>query len=250
MTFTLYSTLGLIGAGIYLFTYGALQLGFLRGSSITYTVLNMCAAILVLIGLTEAFNLSSAIVQVSWVVLSLVGLSRHALLYLRSRFNEEETALLAAHFPSLPPVAARQFLRLGQWIDVETGHELTKQGEKVGAIFYISIGQAKVFAHGTEVALLRKGDMVGEITVIHDGAATADVTMSSPGRIFVIPRNALLKEMTANHDFALLLGQALQIEAQRKIERANRSSADQAKPNTLPLLDAIEVHPTAVSKAK
>lgn len=92
--------------------------------------------------------------------------------------------------------------------------------------------------------------MVGEITVIHDGAATADVTMASPGRIFVIPRNALPKEMTANHDFALLLGQALQIEAQRKIERANRSSADPAKPNTLPPLDAIEAHPTAVSKAK
>lgn len=143
MTFTLYSTLGLIGAGIYLFTYGALQLGFLRGSSITYPVLNMCAAMLVLIGLTEAFNLSSAIVQVSWVVLSLVGLSRHALLYLRSRFNEEETALLAAHFPSLPPVAARQFLRLGKWLDVETDHELTKQGKRSARFSTFPSGRPK-----------------------------------------------------------------------------------------------------------
>lgn len=225
MELTPLAVVGLAGAAIYLLAYGALQLGFLRGSSVTYTVMNLCGALMVLISLGDAFNLSSAVIQIFWVILSIVGLTRHALLRMRSRFREEETDLLAAHFPSLPPLAARQMLRIGQWRDVPAGHVITTQGAPAGAVVYLAQGNARVTAHGHQVATLKPGDLIGEITVIHNAPATAGVEMAEDGRIFVLARDKLLKEMAGNHDFALLVGQALQIEAQRKIEKANAINA-------------------------
>ncbi|MBF9060593.1 cyclic nucleotide-binding domain-containing protein [Rhodobacterales bacterium HKCCSP123] len=225
MGLSLLAGIGVLGAAVYVFAYGALQLGFLRGSSVIYTVLNLIAASLVLVSLGEAFNLSSALIQGFWVVLSLIGLARHALLRVRSHFRDEETELLAAHFPSLPPLAARQMLRIGQWRDVPAGHVITTQGAPAGAVVYLAQGSAAVTAHGHRVATLKAGDLIGEITVIHNAPATAGVEMIEDGRIFILSRDKLLREMAGNHDFALLVGQALQIEAQRKIEKANAANA-------------------------
>jgi predicted tellurium resistance membrane protein TerC len=70
------NTAGLAGVVLYLGSYALLQSGILRGSSYTYAILNLCAASLVLLSLTVAFNLSSAIIQASWVVISVLGIAR------------------------------------------------------------------------------------------------------------------------------------------------------------------------------
>ena len=230
MDLTLFGVTGLAGAGLYLGAYAALQLGFLRGSSVLYTVLNLLAALMVLISLGEAFNLSSAIIQVAWITLSVIGLARRAIQRAQTRFTAAETAFLAAHFPALPPMQARKLIRLGRWEDVAAGTALTRQGAPVGALIYLAEGAAEVVAHGRTVARLGAGDLIGEITVIHNGAATADVTMTGAGRVYRLPRAALMKEMAGDHDFALLVGQALQIEAQRKIDAANRRGLEAAAP--------------------
>lgn len=221
MDFTLYSLTGIFGAALYLGAYGALQIGVLRGSSILYTVLNLAAALAVLISLGEAFNLSSAIIQTSWVVLSIIGLGRRAVLHYMAQFNPEEKGLLAGHFPALPPTQARRLLQLGSWRDLPAGAVLARQGEPVGALIYLNSGAARVTAHGRVVARLGPGDLIGEFTVMHGGAATATVETTDATRVFSLPRKKLLREMSSDHEFALLMGNALQIEAQRKIESAN-----------------------------
>ena len=57
---------GIFGVGFYLGSYASLQLGFLKGDGYAYAILNALAAGLVLLSLKEAFNLSSAVIQVSW----------------------------------------------------------------------------------------------------------------------------------------------------------------------------------------
>lgn len=221
MVFSVFSIVGVFGAALYVIAYGLLQLGIIRGSSLTYTILNLGAALAVLISLSEAFNLSSLIIQVFWIALSLIGIARYVMQQADTRFAEEESTLLRLHFPAVPPKLARRLLQLGTWREVQAGEVLTRHRTPTGAILYIHEGTARVSVEGTEVAQLGHGDLVGEITVIHDGPATADVVMDGPGRIFEVRRATLLKEMSANHDFALLMGQALQIEAQRKMELSN-----------------------------
>ncbi len=73
----LYDLVGLAGVLLYVGSYGALQLGRLDGNSISYCVLNGFAAALVLISLYKNFNLASALIQVVWITVSVVGVYRH-----------------------------------------------------------------------------------------------------------------------------------------------------------------------------
>lgn len=225
MEFTIWSVAGLLGVALYLSAYGGLQTGFLRGSSVTYTVMNLLGAAAVLVSLVEAFNLSSAVIQTSWVALSLVGLGRMAWVRSRLRFSDEEQVFLGTHFSTLAPHLARNFLRLGQWQTVSPGTMLARQGTPVHGLVYVSEGSAVVRAHGATVATIGPGELIGEMTIMHGGKATADVEITSRARIFNLPRAALLRELEVDHEFALAIANTLQIEAQRKIDAANRDRA-------------------------
>ena len=81
---------GLTGVAFYLGSYAALQIGLIRGNGYLYPILNGVAASLVLAGLMKDFNLSSAIIQGSWIVISIIGITR--LFYIRNsiRFTADE----------------------------------------------------------------------------------------------------------------------------------------------------------------
>jgi len=68
--------IGVAGFLFYMLSYSLLQLGKISGDSFTYTVLNMLAATLVLVSLLHQFNLASALIQISWIAISVVGLIR------------------------------------------------------------------------------------------------------------------------------------------------------------------------------
>lgn len=225
MEVTIWSASGLLGVVLYLGAYGALQFGLLRGSSVTYTVMNMFAAAFVMVSLVEAFNFSSLLIQISWITLSVIGLARMAWMRSRTRFSDEESAFLSAHFSTLPPHVAHKFLRLGRWQTISAGTVLTRQGAPVHELVYIASGTAEVRAHGAKVAEIGATALIGEMTIMHGGDATADVEITAQAHIFTLPRAALVRELEADHDFALAVANALQIEAQRKIDVANRELA-------------------------
>jgi len=56
--------------------YALLQLGKITGQCYTYTLMNMLAASLVLVSLVHQFNLASALIQISWIVISVAGMFR------------------------------------------------------------------------------------------------------------------------------------------------------------------------------
>ncbi len=67
---------GVVGTAVYIFTYASLQLGKVDGNGLVYVLLNLTASSCVLFSLLYAFNLASALIQVSWVVISLAGILR------------------------------------------------------------------------------------------------------------------------------------------------------------------------------
>jgi len=72
----IFDAAGLLGAIFYLCSYGALQFGWLDGNSLRYSVLNGIAAALVLLSLYKSFNLASALIQIMWITVSVVGICR------------------------------------------------------------------------------------------------------------------------------------------------------------------------------
>jgi hypothetical protein len=218
---TFYGIAGLLGVVIYLAAYGALQLGLLRGSSLAYTLLNMLAAASILFSLLENWNLFSAVIQAFWILISIVGITRRVWLRSRLSFSPEEEGFLAAHLPTLAPVDAHRVTRIGRWEDRPPGAHLAHEGQPVGALIYLAGGRAEVIVGGRIIATLAPGALVGEMTVMHGGPATADVRVVTPARVLVLPRDRLMAEIRASPDIGLALGHALQGEVQRKLQAMN-----------------------------
>ena len=73
------SVLDLVGVGgfiLYVLGYLLLTLRILSGRSPAYYVVNLAAASMVLAALAQSFNLASAMIQVTWILISLLGLLR------------------------------------------------------------------------------------------------------------------------------------------------------------------------------
>ncbi len=69
-----YEIIGVIGFFVYILAFGSVQFGLLDGNSTSYSLCNILAASLVAVSLIQDFNLASALIQGSWIVIGLIGL--------------------------------------------------------------------------------------------------------------------------------------------------------------------------------
>ena len=76
MNFHLFDLAGFIGVLLIVVAYLLLQLDKLPSSSPRYSLLNAVGALLIIVSLIFAFNLSAFIVEVFWFLISLLGLWR------------------------------------------------------------------------------------------------------------------------------------------------------------------------------
>jgi hypothetical protein len=77
MKYGLVDFLGLIGVGIIVVTYLWLQLGKLKSDALTYSLMNAIGASLIVVSLRVDFNLSALLMEVFWVLISLIGVYRY-----------------------------------------------------------------------------------------------------------------------------------------------------------------------------
>ena len=76
---------GLVGVAMILIGYGLATTGRLDPKGARSLAVNFAGAGLILLSLTQRFNLSAAIVEGAWALIALVGLIRIALGLLRKR---------------------------------------------------------------------------------------------------------------------------------------------------------------------
>lgn len=72
----LHDIIGNLGVAFIVGAYFLLQIGRIRGDDIDYPIANGIGACLVLVSLTFEFNLSAAILEGFWIMISLIGLYR------------------------------------------------------------------------------------------------------------------------------------------------------------------------------
>ncbi|MEM6407174.1 MAG: cyclic nucleotide-binding domain-containing protein [Pseudomonadota bacterium] len=217
----MFAVAGLLGVAFYLGGYAALQLGFVRGSGYAYTLMNLLGASFLLISLWTDFNLASLLIQVSWITLSIIGLTR---MYLRNRalhFTEDERNLLADRLPNLAKPAAKDFFRAGGWAELGAGDALLREGHSVEHLFYLSQGQVAVHSGEDEITRVERG-FLGEINVLEGAPASASVTTVSPSKVFVIAREDLKRLMLKDPEFGIAMEAGLSRELGRKLVEASR----------------------------
>ena len=74
-------SIGVLGFILYMLAYYLLLTGKIEGTDNSYIVMNFMAATFVLISLIHNFNLASALIQICWIGISIVGLIRYNFLH-------------------------------------------------------------------------------------------------------------------------------------------------------------------------
>lgn len=74
MSYQWYDLVGNLGVVLILGSYFLLQIDKIDSKSVAYSVGNAIGAVLILVSLCFAFNLSSFIIEIFWLLISLYGL--------------------------------------------------------------------------------------------------------------------------------------------------------------------------------
>jgi chromate transport protein ChrA len=86
MDYHWYDFVGNVGVALILITYLALQLDKINAKGLSYSLLNGLGALLILISLHYAFNMSAVIIEAAWFLISIFGV----ILYFRARRNQSK----------------------------------------------------------------------------------------------------------------------------------------------------------------
>lgn len=85
--------IGITGFILYVINYALLTFRLLDAQHAAYFVINLTAASFVLIGLTTSFNLASAMIQVFWIVISVIAISIRLSGHLGRRNRASQSAI-------------------------------------------------------------------------------------------------------------------------------------------------------------
>ena len=77
MSYSVLDLIGIVGVAVLMVTYLMLQLQKLSSDGLAYSLLNAIGASLIIVSLLVNFNLSALLMEVFWVLISLVGIYRY-----------------------------------------------------------------------------------------------------------------------------------------------------------------------------
>ena len=144
-------------------------------------ILRVMAVVSSLVGLIYQFLLP---IEPSWNVVAwlslftLINASRIIGLWIERRrvsLTEEEQELYEVVFSKFTAVEFMKLLRLGHWHTAEPGQVIAEQGAALDELKLISNGEVAILKNDVEVDRSRDGALIGEMSFISGGPATATV---------------------------------------------------------------------------
>ncbi|MEM9140164.1 MAG: cyclic nucleotide-binding domain-containing protein, partial [Pseudomonadota bacterium] len=217
-----------VGVGFYLGSYALLQFGLIRGAGYVYTIMNLIAAAFVAVSLIEAFNLSSLLIQVSWITISIFGICRRIYLDRISDLSLEDAKFHQVALPGLSRQDIGKLLRHGRWQYVEAGATLTTEGTPVDNLIFLRSGSATVLQNDHEVAVIGPDQFIGEMTCLTGDPATATVIAQTSLRCLMIPASSVRALARKNGEVHGQLERSFAADLRRKL----RASANRVRTMT------------------
>ena len=159
-----------------------------------------------------------------WAVLAVVILVRMAISRGRGfggHINAEEQLFHEKVVPGLSVSQVRQLLDVGRWRDVVAGTTLTRGGETVRELCFVTRGQVDIVVDGKRVAECGPGSLVGEVGISTGEPATATAICATPVRYLSFEAKRLYR-LLDNH---VQLQDAIELAIEKSLrEKLNRSN--------------------------
>ncbi|MDP6367494.1 MAG: cyclic nucleotide-binding domain-containing protein [Nitrospinota bacterium] len=156
-----------------------------------------------------------------WITVFLaVNAARLIALYIERRnisFSEEEQELYRTIFHRFNSVEFLKLMRMGEWGTAKPGVEVATQGEALHDLKLIYNGEVVVEQDGNEVVHSRDGTLVGEMSFIQGGNATATVRALRPTRYVSWPKEELRKLLKRNPTMDLAMQTVFSVDLMHKL---------------------------------
>ncbi len=113
-------------------------------------------------------------------------------------FSDEERELFQTIFQHFAPVEFMKLMRLGKWRTAQPGAALANQGEALDDLKLIYNGEVAIIRDDREIDRSRDGTLIGEMSYIQGGNATATVRVERLTRYLSWPKEELRKLLKRN----------------------------------------------------
>jgi Cyclic nucleotide-binding domain len=163
-----------------------------------------------------------------WALLAVVVIVR--MLIARGRgfgghLNAEEQLFHEQVVPTLSVSQVRQLVAVGRWRDVVAGTTLTRAGQLVGELCFVTRGQVDVVVDGKRVAECGPGSLIGEIGMSTGEPATATAICATPVRYLGFEAKRLYRLLDSHVQLQDAIELAVERSLRDKLNRSNIAAA-------------------------
>ena len=133
------------------------------------------------------------------------------------KFNDEELELHETVFQNFTPLEFMKLMRIAEWHSVEIGHQFAEQGSMIEGLKLLFNGEVTIQRNGEELGRGRDGSMIGEMSFIRGGAATATVLATHPCRYVNWPKDELSSLLRRNPSMDIAMKHVFSLDLTRKL---------------------------------
>ena len=134
-------------------------------------------------------------------------------------FSEEEKELHDTLFQNFAPFEFMKLMRVGKWLQAKQGEILATEQKPLDSVMLIYNGSVSVESNGKELARLKDGNFIGEVSFIAGGSATATVRALQPTRYIAWPKEAISRLLNRNPSMRIAMQGILSTDLTKKLMR-------------------------------
>lgn len=139
-------------------------------------------------------------------------------------FTEEEKELYETVFKNFAPFEFMKLLRLGRWLEAKEGQALTIEAKPLDSVMLIYKGLVSVETGGREIGQMKDGSLIGEVSYITEGKATATVRALQQTRYLSWSKRDMRRLLRRNPSMRSAMESVFNRELSKKLARPSISA--------------------------
>lgn len=145
------------------------------------------------------------------------------------RFSDDEKELYETIFRDFSPVEFMKLMRIADWRQAEAGEVFAREGHAVDGLRLLFSGEVSVQRDGQEVGTARDGALIGEMSFIQGGNASATVASTVPCRYVFWSEGDLRGLLRRNPNIDIAMKHVFSLDLTRKLTGSNDGTVHTAE---------------------